>query len=55
MSEKKTSKAKTWFGWLLFGVIAAGGAYVGLPPTVTAPVANAVSDSVSDAVTWDDE
>ncbi len=51
-SEKK--KSKTWLGWILFGVISAGGVYVGLPPTVTAPVANAVSDSVSEMVEWDD-
>ncbi len=45
-------KNKTWLGWLLFGAIGAGLAVV--QPELAIPVAESLSNAISDAVSWDD-
>lgn len=54
MNGQNKKKGRTWLGWILFGLLSAGGIYVGMPSEATAPIADAVSGAVSDVVTWDD-
>lgn len=51
---KEQKKKKSWFAWIVFGVIVGGTVAVGIPPEVSAPLAEVASQFASDAVEFDD-